>query len=417
MASTPHSDIDLSDPAFWDREWDRRDEAFRVLRNTPGLPSYDVPADEVVLPGGEAARGYYAVTRHQDVLEVNRNSGVYRSSPSASSIADPPPGLNDGNMISLDNPQHARLRRIVSNAYHPKRIAQLEAAIDAEAAWLVGNVAGTGECDFVTELAAPFPLRNTCQMMGIPESSHAEVLACASTIMVQGKDPDYGGRHADPSDAMIGAFLDLAGMIAELGAFREDHPSDDVTTALVHADIDGERLTSDELASFFILLVIGGIETTVASLAHGLLALTRFPDQKRLWQADPDGLATTASNEIVRWASPAMWFRRTVAAPTVLSGTQLAEGDKLLLFYNSANRDDEAFVDPSIFDVGRSPNPHVGFGGPGEHFCLGAHLARRELASLFIELFRVAPGFRATSDPVRVRSSFYNGIRSLPCSL
>ncbi len=417
MPFEPIADIDLSDPAFWDLPMASREGAFARLRAAPGLPYFDVPADELVLPGGEAGQGYYAVTRHKDVLEANRHAEVFRSSPSSSTIADPPPGLNDGNMISLDNPQHARLRTIVSNAYHPTRIAQLEAAIDAEAAALVGRVAGTGDCDFVSEVAAPFPLRNTCLMMGIPESSHAEVLACANTIMVQGKDPAYGGSSAAPADAVIGSFLTLAGMIADLGAYRVEHPSDDVTTALVNADIDGERLTTDELAAFFILLVIGGIETTVAALAHGLDALTRHPEQKALWQADPDGLAVTAANEIVRWATPAMWFRRTVAAPVELGGTELAKGDKVLLFYSSANRDDEAFADAEVFDVTRSPNPHVGFGGPGEHFCLGAHLARRELGSLFRELFRVAPGFEATGEPVPVRSSFYNGIRSLPCRL
>jgi methyl-branched lipid omega-hydroxylase len=189
-----------------------------------------------------------------------------------------------------------------------------------------------------------------------------------------------------------------------------------VTSALVNADVDGEALTHQELASFFVLLVTAGNETTRTAIGHGLWALTQYPDQRGRWQADPEGVAATAVDEIVRWASPVIWMRRTVAEPTELSGTPLVPGDKLLLLYSSANRDAEVFEDPYTFDVLRDPNPHLGFGAAGPHFCLGAHLARRELKVIFSELFRRLPDLVATSEPDRLRSNFVNGIKHLECA-
>ena len=201
----------------------------------------------------------------------------------------------------------------------------------------------------------------------------------------------------------------------ELGAARVEHPTDDLTTALITTNIDGEALTHDELASFFILLLTAGNETTRNSISHALLALTEHPDQRALWQTDPATIAVTGVDEIVRWASPVIWMRRTVTEDTVLSGQELHEGDKVLLFYNSANRDEDAFDDPFTFDVRRSPNPHFGFGAAGPHFCLGAHLARREIDVMVRELLRRLPDIEASGEPDRLRSNFINGIKHLPC--
>jgi cytochrome P450 len=183
----------------------------------------------------------------------------------------------------------------------------------------------------------------------------------------------------------------------------------------VNSSIDGESLSSQELASFFVLLVTAGNETTRTAIAHGLNVLTENPDQMALWQSDFARYANSATEEIIRWASPVIWMRRTVTQDTVLSGTELHEGDKLLLFYNSANRDEDVFEDPYRFDITRDPNPHVGFGAAGPHFCLGAHLARREVAVMFRELFTQVPNIRATSAPDQLRSSFVNGIKHMDC--
>jgi cytochrome P450 len=202
----------------------------------------------------------------------------------------------------------------------------------------------------------------------------------------------------------------------EIGRYRLDNPIDDITSALVNAEIESERLTHQELASFFVLLVTAGNETTRTAIAHGLLALSQHPDQKARLLADYEPLAKTATDEIVRWASPVIWMRRTLSVDYTLSGQDLKAGDKVLLFYSSANRDEEVFENPFLFDVGRSPNEHYGFGAPGPHFCLGAHLARREITVMFREILQRTPRMEVTGEPSRLASSFVNGIKHLPYS-
>ena len=237
----------------------------------------------------------------------------------------------------------------------------------------------------------------------------------ASNVILSGGDPEFIPEGTDPVLAGLEAGKQLTDLMNELSAHRVDHPGDDLTTALITTNIDGEALTHDELASFFILLLTAGNETTRNSIAHGLWALTEHPDQRALWQADPTTIAATGVDEIVRWASPVIWMRRTVTEDTVLSGQELHEGDKVLLFYNSANRDESVFEDPFRFDVRRSPNPHVGFGAAGPHFCLGAHLARREIDVMLRRLLHRLPDIEASAEPDRLRSSFINGIKHLPC--
>ena len=203
-------------------------------------------------------------------------------------------------------------------------------------------------------------------------------------------------------------------MMSELGAHKRRHPGDDLTSALVTAELDGERLTDQELASFFILLLAAGNETTRNAITHALMALCTYPDQRALWAADFEAIAPTAVEEIVRWATPVIFMRRTATRDAVVGGHQFHEGDKCILFYNSANRDERVFPDPYRFDVRRDPNFHVGFGGPGPHFCLGAHLARREITVMFRELFNRLPDIHVTGEPDRLRSGFINGIKHLP---
>jgi len=204
--------------------------------------------------------------------------------------------------------------------------------------------------------------------------------------------------------------------MGELAAFRTDNPTDDLTSELLHANVDGESLSHSELASFFILLLVAGNETTRNAISHGLLALSEHPDQRDTWAADFEGLAASAVDEIVRWATPVIYMRRTVTTQTQLSGHTFAEGDKVVMFYNSANRDEDVFYDPQSFDIRRSPNPHLGFGAAGPHFCLGAHLARREITVMFRELFRKLPDIEAAAEPERLLSNFINGIKHLPCT-
>jgi methyl-branched lipid omega-hydroxylase len=411
-------EIDLSDMDFWSLPWTVRDGAFRTLRRERPIGRFDEPdlRDRSTLapPPGP---GFWAVTRHADVADVSRRPDVFRSGQGAVSVLDLPPEMLDyfGGMISTDNPRHARLRRIVSAAFSPKMIRSTEDDIQQVAADVVTEIEHRGECDFAVDVAAQLPLRVICRMMGIPPSEHERVLRCSNVILSSG-DPEYVAEDADPVVAFLTAGEELVTLMRELGEDRLAQPTDDLTSALVNTNIDGESLTSQELSSFFVELVVAGNETTRTAIAHALWALTEHPDERETWRARFDDVSATAADEIVRWASPVTWMRRTVAEPTVLSGQPMAAGDKVLLFYNSANRDDDVFDEPFRFDVRRSPNPHVGFGSAGPHFCLGAHLARREIAVIFRELFARLPDIEATGQPDRLRSDFLNGIKHLGCS-
>ena len=384
VQSLRRDQIDLSDLEFWALPWDVREGAFLTLRQHDPMAFFAEPdpgeASPLLPPPGP---GYRALTRHAEVSEVSRHPELYRSGPGAVSILDLPSEMVEyfSGMISTDNPRHARLRRIVSAAFSPRMVRSVEEGIQQVADRVIDRVAALGGCDFVTEVAAPLPLTVICDMMGIAEADYGAVFRCSNVILSMG-DPEYVEAGTDPVVAFLEAGQELSELMADLAAYRLEHPTDDLTSALINTNIDGEALTNAELASFFILLVVAGNETTRNAITHGLYALSQYPDQRARWQADVEGVAPTAVEEIVRWASPVIWMRRTVGEETVLSGQELHPGDKVLLFYNSANRDEAAFEDPYAFDVGRQPNPHVGFGAAGPHFCLGAHLARREVGDV-----------------------------------
>jgi cytochrome P450 len=271
-----------------------------------------------------------------------------------------------------------------------------------------------GECDFVSDIAAPLPLEVICDMMGIPESQTQFVFERSNLILGLG-DPEFISEGVSPILSAMQAGNDLAELMKEMAEARRKDPTDDMTSALVHAAGDGDVMLDSELASFFILLVVAGNETTRNAISHGMLALCDNPDERRRWAADFEGLAPTAIDEIVRWASPVIHMRRTVTRPTTLGGKELAEGSKVVLWYSSGNRDEDAFENPFDFDVTRTPNEHVGFGGPGPHFCLGANLARREIKVMFRQIFDRMPDLEFTGPPEKLASNFVHGIKRMPC--
>ncbi len=410
-----HHTADLSDiDGFWTAPIAERAEGFDRLRATPGLPFFDQPESAFLDPGP----GYHALTRLDDVVEASRAPGVFRSGPGATSVADMPAEFLEffGSMINTDDPRHARLRRIVSRGFTPKRLAALSEDVGRTATAIVDDVLDAGECDAVEQISARLPLKIICDMMGVPESQYRFVYD-KSNVILGAADPEYVPDAGNIVAALLGAGAELAALMRDLGERRLQDPTDDVTSALVNAEIDGERLTPDELASFFILLVVAGNETTRNAISWGLHLLTENPQQRAAWLADPAGVTPTAVEEIVRWSSPVIYMRRTLARPAVLGGAELPAEAKVALFYWAANRDPGHFADPHAFDVRRSPNPHVGFGGPGPHFCLGAHLARREISVMFSELLRRAPDIAVTGEPRRLRSMFINGIKYLPVSV
>jgi cytochrome P450 len=406
--------IDLSDLDFWAGSPAERDAAFATLRRERPLPFYAEPEleEEWVLRGP----GYWAVTRHADIDAVSQQPEVYSSAGGATNIFDLPAEFLEffGSMINLDAPRHLRLRRIVSRAFSPRMVARVEADIARVARGVVADLAASGPGDFVAKVAARVPLEVICRMMGIPDEQYDAVFRC-SNVILGAQDPEYVPEGENIGAALLGAAGELSTLLSGLAQQRRTTPTDDLVTALVQAEVDGQQLTDAEIGSFFILLVVAGNETTRNAISSGLVALTEHPDQRAGWQADFDGVAGTAVDEVVRWATPVTWMRRTATRETELAGERIAAGDKLLLFYASANRDEAVFAEPFRFDVRRSPNPHLGFGGAGPHYCLGAHLARREITEVYRELFSQLPDIHAAGEPSRLLSSFINGIKHLPC--
>jgi methyl-branched lipid omega-hydroxylase len=410
--------IDLSDRDFWVRPPAERHAVFDLLRRERPFAFFAEPLVPMLEPGP----GYYAVTRYADLDAISSQPAVFCSGEGAVSITDIPADLNEfyGSLISMDDPRHAKIRRIVSKVFTPRMLEQLVGSVqqiveDVLDAARAKAEAGDGSIDVVADIAAPIPLRVICDMMGVPAEDRPLILAMSS-IVLSGGDPELVENQDDPLTAFLEAGMALAGVMERLAAERLEHPTDDLTTALVRSEVDGERLSHAEIASFFILLLVAGNETTRNAISQGILALSEHPEQRARWMADPS-LTRTAVEEIVRWTSPVTWMRRTATQDGELNGFRFRAGDKFLLFYAAANRDPAVFADPQVFDLARDPNPHVGFGGHGPHFCLGAHLARREIAVTFQTLFERLPDLEVTGEPDRLRSSFVNGIKRLPARL
>jgi cytochrome P450 len=407
--------IDLSDVEFWNRPAPEREAAFAALRRHRPISFHKEfePPPGMPMPRGP---GYWALTKHRDILEVSRTPEVFCSG-RGTNIPDLPEAFTEffGSMINMDEPRHGRLRRIVSRGFTPRALGRLEPLVQKRAQQTIDRVIDRGACDFVADIAAPLPLELVCDLMGIPESETKAVFAHTNVILGLG-DPEYVQPGTSPIAAALTSGKALADLMNELAKHKVGKGGDDLTTALLDAEIDGETLTQPELASFFVLLVVAGNETTRNAISHGMKALCDFPDQRRKWAAGFEGLVDTAVEEIVRWASPVMHFRRTATRDTVLSGQPIRAGEKVVMWYGSGNRDEDAFARPYEFDVAREPNEHVGFGGPGPHHCLGAQLARREMRVMFREIFRRLPDLEITGPPEMLRSNFIHGIKRMPCA-
>jgi len=408
-------DVRLDDIDFWAGPEEKREGAFATLRRERPISFQKEfePPPGVPLPQGP---GYWAITRHADVVTASRRSDLFCSG-KGTQIPDLPEEMNEffGSMISMDDPKHARLRRIVSRGFTPRALGSIEGDVKKRAASVIDRVIDKGECDFVTDIAAALPLEIICDMMGIPESQTKFVFDHTNIILGLG-DPEYVPEGQNPLLAALTSGQELAALMNDLARDRRKNPRPDLTSQLLNAEIDGEALTDQELASFFVLLVAAGNETTRNAISHGMKALCDFPDERRKWAADYEGIAPTAVEEIVRWASPVIHFRRTATQDTELGGQPIKQGEKIVLWYNSADRDEAVFDEPFRFDVTRDPNEHVGYGGPGAHYCLGANLARREITIMFRELFGRLPDLEITGPPERLRSNFIHGIKRMPCA-
>ena len=387
------SGLTIGQSEFWQRTLADRMADFAGLREQSAFIPEEIPSNVF----GDSTN-FYSVIRHAELTEISRKPHLFCSGQGSTSIQDLPMEAVEyfGSFIAMDDPRHARQRLVVGSAFTPRRLATLVESVERICSELIDEMCEKGEVDLVQALSAPFPLLVICDMMGIPRSEFTTVLEASNVILGAGDSEVLHGR--DPYEALLEAGATLTGLMGELAAERRKNPTDDLTSALVHAEVDGQRLEPEELGPFFILLAVAGNDTTRTATSMGMAILGQNPDQRRIWQDDLEGVTSTAVDEIVRYASPVVFMRRTTTEPVVISDQKFDAGDKFVLFYGAANRDPRVFDDPERFDVRRNPNPHVGFGGPGPHFCLGAHLARRELGIAFRQLFERLPDIEPVAD-------------------
>lgn len=397
--------------SFWTQDPDLVDHELAAIR--AGGPTFfpEPETESIGIPNGPGA---WAVTSYDHIVEMSRKPEIF-SSADGITITDLPQAFLEfySSMIAMDDPRHGRLRRLVSLGFTPRMLAALDDSVKEQATRIVDDVAERGECDFVVDVAAQLPLAIVCDLMGVPRSELDFVFEQTNTVL-GASDPEYRPDGTDVVTALLGAGGALAELMTSVAESKKGGDDTDLTSILVNSEVDGERLSPSDIASFFILLVVAGNETTRNAISWGLHYLTKNPDQREIWKADIEGVTQTAVEEIVRIGSPVSYMRRTATADTTLGNTKIQKGDKLAMFYVAANRDDAHFEDPLTFDVQRNPNKHLGFGGPGPHFCLGAHLARREIGVMFSELFRRLDDIETAGPPDLLESSFIHGIKHLP---
>ena len=405
MHAREYSPVDLTSEDFWSRPFAVRDETFALLRAGDGL-TWHRPFESMF---DMEEPGFWALTRRADIAFVSQHPELFSS---ADGIAlNPMPAEIQrfaAFFLSMDPPQHTTYRRLISSAFTPRNVRQIEEQIHRNAVAIVEELVGAGDVEFVSACSSKLPMLTIMDMLGVPPADQPDVAYAAEKLFGM-SDDEYvtaDERAADPV-AQI-ALLSNTGV--ELAKFRRANPGDDLMTSMVNAEVDGHKLTDEEIGAFLILLASAGNDTTKQATTHAMMALAENPSQ-RDWLADDfEGRIGPAIEEFVRWASPVIQFARFVTADTEINGQPVAAGDKVGLFYCSANRDETVFDNPGVFDLQRSSNPHLGFGGGGPHFCLGSQLAKAELRNLFRELLTRLESVEF-GEPDLLYSNFAHGIK------
>ena len=407
MERTTIEGIDLNDPERFVRL--EHHEMFTRLRAED--PVYWQPDD---LKGG----GYWNVVKHADLIEVNRDTATFSSEIGSTQIMsgqypigedpDMPFDTRGVLMLDMDPPKHTRYRLLVNKGFTPRMIGLIEQALRHRATVIVDNVIEAGSADFVEDIAAELPLQAIAEIMGVPQEDRRKLFDWTNR-MVGADDPEY--MDNDTSRPRSSSCSPTR--TSSPGSAATD-PRDDIVTKLLNAEIEGEQLSELEFDMFMLLLAVAGNETTRNATAHGMYALLTNPEQFELLRQDPEGRIDDAVEEVLRWGSPVLHFRRTATADTEIRGQAIKAGDRVVIWHISANRDEEVFDDPFVFDITRNPNPHVAFGGGGSHFCLGANLARMELKLILNELVTRMPDMQLAGEPQRLLSNFIGGIKHMP---
>lgn len=402
-----HHPLDISSTAFWSKRFDERDEVFAQLRRE-SAPTWHAPLQA---PYPHEETGFWALTRHADIAYVSQNHQTFVS---GEGVGIGPIPVEFERLMSffltMDPPQHTMYRRLIASTFTPKQVRRIEDVIAANAREIVDGIVGVGDFDFVEQVSGLLPMRTVSDMIGVPLSERDAVTKAAGHIMAD--DTDF--TNAEEAIKFLFENINyLHAVGADLAAHRRKHPADDLMTSIVEAEVDGQRLTDEQVGSFMILLSSAGNDTTKQTTSHTMKALLDNPDQRAWLMADFDDRIDIAIDEFVRHASPVLGFARKAAVDTEIGGQPIAKGEKVALFYCSSNRDESVFEDPAAFDLTRHPNPHHGFGGGGVHFCLGRQVARTQLRSIFRELLTRVPNIEL-GEPVYLTSSFVHGIKTLP---
>jgi cholest-4-en-3-one 26-monooxygenase len=398
--------FDVNDPNLYAQRLPRAE--FDELRRTSPVWWQSQPRHR----DGFDDDGHWVLTRHADVKEVSRNDAVFSTYENTAIIRFNEQMTRENIemqrviLLNMDAPQHTRMRSIISRGFTPRAVASLKDALDGRAKDIVARALTNDAGDFVTDVACELPLQAICELLGVPQEDRLKIFDW-SNRMVSYDDPDY-----DPADGETAAYEQLS-YFMEMAEDRKACPADDIVTKLVTADIDGQELTSDEFGFFTILLTVAGNETTRNAISHGMHLFMLHPDQWELYKAER---AETAADEIVRYATPVVSFQRTAKQDVEVGGQLIKAGDRVGLYYAAANFDPEVFDDPYRFDILRDPNPHLGFGGTGAHYCIGANLARVEINLIFNAIADNLPDISMLGDPARLRSGWLNGIKHLPVS-
>ena len=411
LAAVPHErtvEVDISSDAFWAKSFEERDENFARLRREAPVSWH--PPTEFPFPHEEV--GFWAVVNNEDINTVSRQTQRFGSRFGVS--LDPFPvelSKSLGFFLMMDAPEHPRYRELVSSAFTRRQVSLIDQQIDVAASEIVTNLMGAGDVDFVEQCASLLPMRTIADMMGVPAAERVAA-AQAGDAVIGRSDPAFGDP-ADPIGTIIKARDHLYGLGADLAKHRRAHPADDLITNLVNAEVDGHRLTDDDIGAFMVLFTVAGNDTTRNTTSLAMVAFDRNPDQRAYLMEDFDGRIGPAVEEYVRYGSPVMQFTRTALVDTELGGQQIAQGDKVCMFYCSGNRDEAVFDRPREFDVSRAKNPHVGYGGGGAHFCVGAWLARSQLRAVTRELLTRIPGLEV-GEPEFAAGNFIRVITHLP---
>jgi cytochrome P450 len=410
----PYDEVSLSPLAFWRKSPEERERDFAVLRRERPV-SWHPPAEGSMMPPQDGS-GFWAVTRHEDIVAVSRDPETFCSGQGIQ-MEDVPLDILEAasSFLATDAPRHTKLRKLVSAAFTPKRVKTIEEQIRDQARRLVDDLVDAGDGDFVEQVSRRLPQWTIFEMVGLEDREARDRATRAADGMISWADEDVrAGR--EPAELLTDSLMTLINVALDLAEERRARPADDLMSNLVAAEVDGDRLTDEEIAAFFVLLSVAGNDTTRNTISSTARQLALHPDQRRLLQEDFAGRIGTAVDEFVRYATPVMTFRRTATRDAELHGASIRAGDWVVLFYGSGNRDERVFDDPMRFDITRSPNPHIAFGGGGPHYCMGTMLAKTQLRAVFSELVTRVPDLEV-GPPVYLAGNFMQAITSMPYRL